>query len=253
MRRQIVEVGGNAWLVLDSASHPKAPVLESLWTTMPETKVEAVGQGEFVLRPSDSTATARLIFAGALASSPVIRSGSLAPFGGWIVRAGRPTPAPSIEVQQPADRMPLATVLKLGEQSASVSVDATQADESEWTISVKSVSEGFVVRRSKDLLLIQFADGRDERVQLVAPINVDGRRRDIVSAYEEAMREFPGVRELTFYRYRLTVVALLLLAAQELVIAATRRFSRGSVPVVRAVASLAWLSFGLLAVFWYLR
>ena len=253
VRRQIVEVGGNAWLVLDSASHPKVQLLESLWTTMPETKVEAVGQGEFVLRPSDSPATARLIFAGAFASPPVIRWGSLAPFGGWIVRAGRPTPAPSIEVQQRADRMPRATVLKLGEQSASVSVDATQTDESQWTISVKSVSDGFVIRRMKDLLLIQFADGRNERVQLVAPTNVEARRRDIVSAYEEAMREFPGVRELTFYRYRLTMLALLLLAAQELVIAGTRRFSRGSVPVVRTVASLAWLSFGLLSVFWYLR
>ncbi len=133
-------------------------------------------------------------------------------------------------------------------------VEAAEADETQWSISRwKVTNDAFVVRRVKDQLSIRFADGREERVQFVAPADVDARRREIVSAYEEATREFPGVRELTFYRYRLTMLALILLAAQELVIVAVRRFSPGACRLLRAMASLAWLSFGLLAAFWYLR
>ena len=109
------------------------------------------------------------------------------------------------------------------------------------------------MRRVKDRLSIQFADGRDETCGARGFSRRRARRREIVSAYEAASREFPGVRDLTFYRYRLTMLALIMLALQELVIAAARRFARSSVPVLRTIASLAWLSFGILAAVWYLR
>ena len=120
VRRQIVEIDGSTWIVLDSAAATQVQLVESIWTMMPEIKVQATGEREFLLRSFDSTAAARLIFAGPLASAPSIRLGSLTPFGGWIVRAGRPTPAPAIEMQQRADRMPVATVLKLGEQRVTI-------------------------------------------------------------------------------------------------------------------------------------
>jgi hypothetical protein len=239
--------------VLDSAAAPHVQLVESLWTMMPEIKVQATGEKEFLLRSIDSTAAARLIFAGPLASAPSIRLGSLTPFGGWIVRAGQPTPAPAIEVQQRADRVPVATVLKLGEQRVTIHVEGAERDETHWSIWVDSEQDGFVVRRVKDRLSIQFSDGRDETVELVASADVEARRREIVLAYEAAMREFPGVRDLTFYRYRVTMLALIMLALQEAVIGAARRFARSSVPVLRTIASFAWLSFGILAAFWYLR
>ncbi len=220
---------------------------------MPETEVQAVGEHEFLLRSTGSPATARLLFAGSLASAPAIRVGSFAPFGGWIVRAGRPIPAPAIEVLQRADQSPVATVLKLGERTAAIRLEGAGPDPTHWSIRVDSSNDGFVAERAKNVLSIQFADGREERVELVAPADVEVRRRAIVSAYEAARREYPGVRELTHYRYRLTMLALILLVVQEAVIAATRRLSPGAVPALRAAASLAWLSFGLLAAFWYLR
>ena len=251
VRRQIVEIDGRTWIVLDSAAGAQGQLVERIWTTMPEIKVRAAGEREFLLQSMDSTA--RLTFAGPLASVPSLRLGSPVPFGGWIVRAGRPTPAPAIEVQQRADRAPVATVLRLGDESAAVRVEAIEADETQWSISVESAKDGFVLRRVKNQLSIRFADGRDEHLQLAPSADVDPRRRDIVSAYKAAALEFPGVRDLTFYRYRLTLLVVMLLAAQELVIAATRRYSQRSVPVLRGVASLAWLAFGLLAALWYLR
>ena len=205
------------------------------------------------LRSIDSPAMARMLFAGPLASAPAIRLGSFAPFGGWIVRAGRPIPAPAIEVLQRADQSPVATVLKLGETTAAIRLDGAGPDPTHWSIRVDSPHDGFVAQRAKNVLSIQFADGREERVKLVAPKDVEVRRRAIVSTYEAARREYPGVRELTYYRYRLTMLALVLLVLQEAVVAATRRLSPGAVPALRAAASIAWLGFGLLAAFWYLR
>lgn len=253
VRRQIVEVDGNTWIVLDSAAGAQGQFIESLWTTMPETKVHAAGEREFLLRSIDSMGAARLILAGPLASTPAIRLGSLTPFGGWIVRAGRPTPAPAIEVLQHADRMPVATVLRLGEQRATIRFESARSDETHWSIWVESEQDSLFVRRVKDLLSIRFADGRGEFVELVASADIDARRRDIVSAYEAANREFPGVRDLTFYRYRLTMLALIMLVVQEAVIATTRRLRPSVAPALRMLASIAWLGFGLLAAFWYLR
>jgi hypothetical protein len=251
VRRQVVEVGGEVWIVLDSAAGSREQHIETLWTTMPEIDVQVTGEREFLLRSSDSTASARMLFAGPLASAPTVRRGSLAPFAGWIVRAGRPVPAATIEVHQLADQAPVASVLWLGQQSASVRFESATADE--WNIRLESARDGFVLRREKGLLSLQFADGRHERVELEAATDVRDRRQAIVSAYETASREFPGVRELTFYRYRLMALALVLLALQEATIAVARRFAPRAVTALRAAASLAWLSFGLLAALWYLR
>jgi hypothetical protein len=251
VRRQVVEVGGLVWIVLDSAAGGRAQHIETLWTTMPEIDIQVTGERELLLRSGDSTASARLLFAGPLAATPTLRRGSLAPFGGWIVRAGRPLPAATIEVHQLADTVPVASVLMLGQQGASVRIESVAADE--WTIRLEGARDGFVARREKGLLSLQFADGRQEQVELAAATDALERRHAIVSAYEAASREFPGVRELTFYRYRLTALALLLLVLQEATVAVTRRFAPRAVTALRAAASLAWLSFGLLAALWYLR
>jgi hypothetical protein len=253
VRRQVIEVSGKTWIMLDSAAGVQRQPLESIWTTMPETEVRAVGEHQFLLRNTGPPATARMFFAGALASAPLLRLGNFAPFGGWIVRAGRPIPAPAIEVLQRADQSPVATVLKLGEHTAAIRLEDLGQGPTQWTIRVDSSDDGFVARRAKNTLSIQFADGREERVELVVPTDVEVRRRAIVSAYEAARREYPGVRELTSYRFRLTMLALILLVVQEAVIAATRRLSSGLVPALRAAASMAWLCFGFLAAFWYLR
>jgi hypothetical protein len=251
VRRQVVEIGGDVWIVLDSAAGGREQRIETLWTTMPEIDVQATGEREFLLRSLDSTVSARMLFAGPPALTPTLRRGSLAPFGGWIVREGRPVPAAAIEVHQLADQAPVASVLMLGQPSASVRFDSIAADA--WNIRLESERDGFVLRREKGLLSLQFADGRHERVELVAGADVRDRRQTIISAYETASHQFPGVRDLTFYRYRLTALALVLLVLQEVTIAVARRFAPRAVTALRAAASIAWLSFGLLAALWYLR
>jgi hypothetical protein len=251
VRRQVVEVGGEVWIVLDSAAGGQEQPIETLWTTMPEMDVQATGEREFLLRSLDSTASARMLFAGPLALVTTLRRGSLAPYGGWIVRAGRPVPAATIEVRHFADKAPVASVLKLGQQSASVRFEGVAADQ--WNIQLGSARDGFVLRREKDSLSLQFANGRHERVELLAAADVRDRRQTIVSAYETARRVFPGVRDLTFYRFRLTALAFILLVLQEATIGITRRFAPQAATALRAAASIAWLSFGLLAAFWYLR
>jgi hypothetical protein len=149
VRRQIVEVGGDTWIVLDSTAGAQGQPIESIWTTMPETEVKAAGEREFVLRSIGSTVAARITFAGPLASAPAIRLGSFAPFGGWIVRAGRPIPAPAIDVLQRADQGPVATVLKLGELECEHQPRQRRIGSESLSIRVDSANDGFVIRRAK--------------------------------------------------------------------------------------------------------
>jgi hypothetical protein len=251
VRRQVVEVGGEVWIVLDSAVGDRDRRIETLWTTMPEIELQPIGEREFLLRSVHSATYARMLIAGSLAGTPTVRRGSLAPFAGWIVRAGQPVPAAAIQIHQLADQRPVATVLRFGEEAAPVRFQSSGANE--WEIRLEGARDGFLLRRQKGMLSLQFAGGREERVELAAANDVRERRQVIVSAYEAANREFPGVRERIYYRYRLTALALFLLVLQEVTIAVTRRVLPRAVMPVRMAASIAWLSFGLLAAFWYLR
>jgi hypothetical protein len=252
-RRQIVEWEGFTWVVVDSVVGPASTEVDTVWTTMPASELQQTGPAEFSIVGSDRAERAHIRFLGGEVATTVL-AGELHPFGGWVISAAQPTAAPSIEVRR---RSPgtVVTVLSVGAAArwqAALGASVPSADG--WTVVLGASGEERRIRLGGDRLVVSGPAGDEAVVPLEAPARTaETDRRTVLQAYESVVARYPGFRELTFYRWKLTVLMLGLLIAQEIVVGIARRWSRAAAAAVRGGAVLAWLSVGLWAYFVYLR
>ena len=99
---------------------------------------------------------------------------------------------------------------------------------------------------------VSFSDGSKNALALTAPPDPLPARSAIVSAYQEVAAKYDVHRPITYYRFKITYLALGLLLLQEVVLlVARRRFTR-AVPALRWLSASCWCAFGVFAAYWYL-
>lgn len=259
LRRQIVEIDGNTWLVADSFRSATPQRLERVWHTTPELQVRELGPQAFMLEAPTTEQAARLSFVGELSERPVRLIGSLAPFGGWAIRQGMPVASTAIAVLQAQPETPVFSVLETGSKAVLGTVPAPTLDSAggarRWALTVQTARGPAKISWNEGAVALAFADGAQAQGSLAAPDEaaIARTRTEVVNAYQALAASYPVHRDLAYYRYRLTSLALGLLVGQELALLAIRRWWRPAVPWARLTAAAGWLALGLFAAFWYLH
>lgn len=196
-RRQIVQMGGDRVVVIDAVSGLGAGA-ETVWTFSPDTELAPHA-------PSDTLLVTRGEARMQVAVLPVAtvltrHRGSESPFAGWVVRGGRPTPAPALRVERPEAQSLTATTFHLigSGEPRPPPVLAPDAKAERWRLEW-SGPDGLVLERQDDRLLLRDAAGSREVPWQPGP-DVAAARGALKQAYAAAVATYPPWRDLTAYR-----------------------------------------------------
>ena len=196
-RRQIVQIGGDRVVVIDSASGLRAGA-ETVWTFSPDTELtpDAATDTLLVTRGEARMQVAVLPVAAVLTR----HRGSESPFAGWVVRAGRPTPAPALRVERPESQsLTVTTFHLLGTGEAlPPPVLAPGATSEAWRLEWPG-SETLTLERQNDRLFVIDTAGFRTVPWRPGP-DVAAASSALKRAYATAVAAYPPWRDLTPYR-----------------------------------------------------
>jgi hypothetical protein len=102
IERQIVALGGDAWLIVDSSTAAAPAEIETCWTFDPAVGVEVIDSGGVWLAsaPDGERLSGRFLAAQTVDVATLRESKT--PFGGWVSREGRLLPATTLKTRVPA-------------------------------------------------------------------------------------------------------------------------------------------------------
>jgi hypothetical protein len=251
VRRQVVHVGTNLWIVLDVTSGGDA-ASQSTWTISPEVELRpAESAGSYLLEARTAGASARLDYVGSPAPTFAEYQGSLAPFAGWHVVGGTPQPAPAVIVDQPAGPAWLATVVartggSTSEDRVTGRPTAMRVDSAEdWAMAVPTTGGGLEIRRTGRTIVVDRpgAPGGSPASVDVAP-GPDARPEQarIRAAFDAMASAYPQFQPLVSRRTTVSIGILLLTLGQEAVLLVVRRRRRGLYLPLRALGTVCWIA-----------
>jgi hypothetical protein len=258
-RRQVVQVGSDLWLVLDHVRDAAQGSTTTTWTVDPALEVVPGAQpNAFRLIGGASGTAMSAIFASGSALRIERYRGSRAPFAGWVVMAGRPTPAHAFSITYPTgESWALAAwaAEKQGENGAFTAAPEMLewAGSDRWKLMVPLRSGTITVQRNQAELSVR-DEGAGAINGLIPITSAPGEfaaRAEVLAAFEAARNRYPPYREVRAYRVKVTWWLLALLAAQELTLFALRQRLRSRVHAVRLALALGWLIAGAWLVFVY--
>lgn len=217
VRRQILQVGKNDWIALDTYSDTYQRSLRTIWTAAPESQVESIaespGMRRYEFHRDDRDTRLSLTLLGPADLSAEMLRGSSQPFGGWVAHSRKAHPAPSVDARIPhsQDRWMLAA-LKLHKRDESQGVfarmDRWRGPES-WAVVIPDQGGLSRISREEEELLVSRSGPSPFRFTLSAPPNVEDERLQIAAASKAVRDEFPRVR---LYEPERTRVSMLLAA-----------------------------------------
>jgi hypothetical protein len=248
VRRQVVRIGADLWVVLDVLDGGDA-ASESVWTLSPELELQpANGDGSFVLSATTAAEAGRLDFVGSAGTTITSYRGSSEPFAGWHVIGGAPTPAPAVVVEQPAGAAWLATVLTRTESSpdpvSGRHVESRFASADDWSVTLPADGGPIEVRRTGAVITVEGHDASatPQTVRLVRGPDVGPEHVRLTTAFNAMAATYPQFQPLVSRRTNVTIVIVLLVLAEEtLLVVVRRRWVRLAVPF-RALGTIGWVA-----------
>lgn len=251
VRRQVVHVAADLWIVLDVSSGGSA-ASQSVWTLSPDVELlPTEATGSFLLRAGPAAASARLDYVGSPSTTFTTFRGSLAPFAGWQVVDGTPRAAPAVVVEQPAGSAWLVTVLARTDDSAAADpvagrpTDARVTSAEDWALTLPTGNGALAIRRMGATITVarQDASGRDEATVGLAPgPDVRSELTRLRSAFDSMASAYPQFQPLTSRRTIVTIVIVVLALGQEVVLWIVRRRRPGLNLPLRALATIGWVA-----------
>jgi len=196
MRRQVLSLGGQHWIVLDFGNGPDAwGGLETLWTFPPDLALNAQSDDRFqVVSPAGEVmqVSFRAGPGAPLRVQPL--KGRLDPFAGWVATTQAVVPAPSLRVQSGL-RTWVATVFSLDRGAVLVSLSVDTQDR--WQLGVGD----WQVERTDATLRVVRAGGQ-QALSMVPGPDVRAAQQQVTASLQATVREFPKYRDLDLYRWR---------------------------------------------------
>ncbi len=211
LRRQVVQIDAQRWLVLDSVSAPVAVPVDRLWTLAPQLVVESSGNG-LIAQDRTTGWRLRIEFLGDPPFTVRRLRGSVEPFGGWVTNGPQPEPSEAAEIrQEPGSRWTAAvfTLLPPGAAPAASGSVIHYSAEDDWSMSVDSGGQQPIDVQRRRAELMVGADGANGTTArgiglLTPPPDSINERATIHQALAGTLREFPHFKPLVFYRLRLS-------------------------------------------------
>ena len=261
LRRQVITLGPNDWLIVDCSATKQPQALTSVWTLYPGWAVTPQATiTSFVARRANNKHSLSISFASNLDLHTQTLSKSDDPFGGWVALDSAPqaiTAATSIEVRGRSDAavVSLWSLQEKDEQKAAHLQRWTGP--TDWSICVDG--EKCLQRIVRDGDRVQTIQGDATRLLLLQPAKPVSAGQDAINnRFNAAFIKFPYWRD--FYQWRITATQLLggLFVAQELVLLLLRRSRiaktgnrRRILAILHSILLAGWCGIGGWIVFAY--
>lgn len=262
LRRQVVRLGPERLLVVDTASQAAQPV-DTLWTLRPEAKLQATPDpAHFIAQPPAGDRVLHMNFAfggGGPGTAGAFDGGSFAPFNGWVVVGRRPMAAPGVTVGRGTGDHITASLFTVGaRQDAPGTAQPALVLRAGGTAEQWQATAGpLTVRREAGVLEVSgLGEGRaKEVVKLREPASVQAPRQALREAMTAALERYPAWRELKYFHNRLylLVAGLWLLVEAVLWVPAVRRRLAHAPQSDRHLALNGLLALGWLALAWWVH
>lgn len=240
VRRQIVQLHGSRWFVLDTWSDSTDRPLRALWTAAPETRLQDFGRGRYRWTAPGAHVSFSLALAGPAVSSAPLR-GSREPFGGWVAFDRTVHAAPAVDVRSSRGAW-VGTALTLeptlfevrptaatnsGSASPPEELAGDVRDAEHWTLSTSKAGAP-TIHRQGEYVTVESA-GLSRRVMLSPGRDRSAVRRRQADALASLRATYPRFRDaIEERRERSAVIGALLGFALAISAAALRQSRRQS-------------------------
>lgn len=238
--RQIIELDGTVWLVIDSGSDPRARELVVNWTAEPDLAVTpGAAPGIYRLADRSGAIAMDLVLGGTPGNSIARYRGSQTPFAGWIVRNGVPVPAESLRVSGPAGSGAAFALWTLASASDSPTLSSPThfkwTDASHWSISFRIGSRQIALTRDSNAI-----DLDDQRWRLSPGPDVEVQKQAIREALRSLAADSPRFQAFLPWRERVSRYLAVLLLTQTIVLGTAWRFWPKACAVLSGLAAVGW-------------
>jgi hypothetical protein len=251
--RQVLQIDPALWLVLDSTSGGTGVRTTSTWTAAPEISLSA---GKFPdsydFSPDDRGTRMTAFVLGPPGAQVRTFRGSLSPFAGWEVIGTVPRPAPALVVEQSSNDSWSAGVWILQKEDG-IPTPAIGApprfswrNPQDWELALRYVNNTVsVVRNGSRIVFGDSANGgKTEVLELKSSGDYRAEVEHLHRAYSQVAAKYPRFKDLLPYRFKVTYFLALLLIAQELSFAVSRRLLGRWKFTLRFLCVGGWVAMG---------
>jgi len=256
VKRLVVHVSPDIWIVTDSFSGTAESKIQTLWTTAPGVHVSPGARSNEYLLSFGNGVSLGTAFLGGERFHLTRYFGSHDPFAGWVATREGPEPAEAFQTEQNGEHAYAFLVWRVAHNSAKLPAQDTPinpavqwTDETSWSIHVHGASGDItVVRHGEEISEIHGDSSRNkgERLTIAKPVSdVASENRSLTSAYQRAAARYPRFRELLIYRTRASLFVLILFGIQEAAFFVFRSHFRKIAIVVPTLATLCWIGLGV--------
>ena len=207
IRRQIIQIGAETWIVIDSYADSAHRPLRVIWTAAPETEVTELGMHKYRFQRIDGDAGLSLDLQGVDGISGNTLRGSREPFGGWVAHDRRAYPAPSVDarINSSSGGWMAAVLQLLPKQALNDAAKVKRFDAPEdWELAVSQNNRQLqITRRGKEIFIKQGVEpaASTRHLLLQSGPDIAGERAVIARADAEIRTAYPQVKLLETERW----------------------------------------------------
>jgi hypothetical protein len=255
IRRQVLHLSPNIWIVIDSSAGGSQAKLQTIWTTQPDISVNSLSTSDGYALSAPTGQHMRTWLLGPSVMSKRMFHGSRDPFAGWLSLNGEPRATDAILTEQPSEQAWAASVWAPDPQhSLSAKPQMLQwGDAEHWRLSVPLGGPDAEISRSGNVMTYRkTAALNSATIQLIAAPDVSRELTKLDNKFYEVGAKYPRFRELQRYKLKMTYVTLLAFVFQGLFLLVQYRRSRGINAVLAYIAVLLWVGWwGWLRFFYF--
>lgn len=220
VRRQLIQVGKDIWIVIDTSVAGRGKTVRTIWTAAPEIEVKELGaRGTYLLidRPSDSLL--RAYFSLDNSTTQRLVAGNESPFAGWRVLDGTIRKAASFIVERPADGSWSLAAWSIERPSlgGATLADAPQMLEwqgvENWRIMLPTGEGQDLLTRRQGQLVLTRASGVQSSLSMEPGADVDRSRAELRGYLSAAATKYGAPNMSGIYRVKASILLLLQVVA----------------------------------------
>lgn len=265
IRRQVIDLASEAWVVLDVMENPDNTPLNETWTSFDNITMETLADKHaYLLKSSNNSLAMRVDFLGSDKMHVRPLFGSSSPFGGWIADKNKVQKAPAFFLtnsHNPWNAVVSRLVDDSDEPEASTKPKmlAWQSAE-QWELAFPVKNTAYTLTRNGDALTVQSQSQSQNQsqnsrtdLQIKAQVNVADQIEGINKAYHHMHAVYGEFKDLLPYRIKISYTLLALFVIMEILFFISRR--RVSATVMnraRMLLGVGWVLLGLWLAFVYL-
>lgn len=261
VRRQIVRLDPNVWIVIDNTTGDEGQRTLTYWTTAPKVRMERQRASDhYSLVATGSALRLTAFFLGPNEMTVNLLRGSLYPFAGWGVENGVTLPASTLVIEEPATSSWAAAVWVLSGEVGPTPTEPFASpprlmdwkDHKNWRMFLPLKSGTREITRVQDTLWLRDGSQRPPAgLTLVEPADLTLKVKMLREKYDSATKQYKQFKDLLPYRYRATYLLVFILSVQVVLMTS---WARGKNNLRVWLLSLSgWLILGFWLFAFYLR